>query len=601
LPFFRLAFAGDVLYFGNEGKTKDERKKPPLSILKPNSMARTTKNIILHQLRGQIDNQSANNYVYDRIGNLVSDAAENLDEVRWTVYGKINRIMKSNGGSTVIDYGYDPGGNRTYKKVNTNDTITNTFYVRDAQGNVLAIYSKKQEEGLKWDEQHLYGSSRLGMWRYDTLVPTVAPVVGEATSIYDSLLLGSRSYELSNHLGNVLSTISDKKIGNDSSGVVNYYLAEVLSQNDYYPFGMLMPGRKYAAENGYRYGFNGKENDNEVKGEGNQQDYGMRIYDPRLGRFLSVDPLSKSFPYYSPYQYAGNMPIYAIDLDGQEPIGALRRVSKGTTRIMGVSWEAQYNAVSHTVGIANGVAVDPTGNVLVFTQAGGLAASIDFLQGGKSSDVSVGINIGFSVYNDRVSRLEDLLGSGKTLSGGVGFLSGGAELSDDLEIQGATVQLSLSFGSSLLAGDAGAQNTNTTGTIFAKAEYDNFKTALSTYKSQAIKDAEQYNFNQAVLAGEEYGKENFPYYAKAVWQAKGSGFDASYEEVGKDRVEIVYKTSFTIYAQQSVVASKGLAGDYTKETKVEKTYRSGIFLTKDEKGNYISEKYQYQMSQKKNE
>ncbi|MEZ2442984.1 RHS repeat-associated core domain-containing protein [Chitinophaga sp. RCC_12] len=48
----------------------------------------------------------------------------------------------------------------------------------------------------------------------------------------------------------------------------------------------------------YRYGFNGKENDNEVKGEGNQQDYGMRIYDPRLGRFLSVDPLTKGYPHY---------------------------------------------------------------------------------------------------------------------------------------------------------------------------------------------------------------------------------------------------------------------------------------------------------------
>jgi RHS repeat-associated protein len=68
----------------------------------------------------------------------------------------------------------------------------------------------------------------------------------------------------------------------------------------------------------YRYGFNGKENDNEVKGAGNQQDYGMRIYDPRLGRFLSVDPLTYSYPYYSPYHFAGNMPIAAIDLDGLE-------------------------------------------------------------------------------------------------------------------------------------------------------------------------------------------------------------------------------------------------------------------------------------------
>jgi RHS repeat-associated protein len=78
-----------------------------------------------------------------------------------------------------------------------------------------------------------------------------------------------------------------------------------------------MPGRKLSG--GYRYGFNGKENDNEVKGEGNQQDYGLRIYDPRLGKFLSVDPLAKEYPWYTPYQFAGNTPIQAIDLDGGEP------------------------------------------------------------------------------------------------------------------------------------------------------------------------------------------------------------------------------------------------------------------------------------------
>lgn len=262
-----------------------------------------------------IDDQSANNYGYDRIGNLKIDIAEKIGNINWTVYGKIKQVDKNEGSD--ISYGYDAGGNRTSKIVGgTADTIT--FYIRDAQGNVLAIYSKRGTENLKWDEQHLYGSSRLGMWRWDTLVPTAAPVVGGATSIYDSLLLGSRSYELSNHLGNVLSTVSDKKIGNDSSGVVNYYLAEVLSQNDYYPFGMLMPGRKYAAEGGYRYGFNGKENDNEVKGEGNQQDYGMRIYDTRLSRFLSVDPLTKGYPHYTPYSYAGNKPIKFIDLDGGE-------------------------------------------------------------------------------------------------------------------------------------------------------------------------------------------------------------------------------------------------------------------------------------------
>lgn len=81
---------------------------------------------------------------------------------------------------------------------------------------------------------------------------------------------------------------------------------------------MLMPGRKYTASGLYKYGFNGKENDNEVIGEGNQQDYGMRVYDPRLGKFLSVDPISAKYPELTSYQFASNTPIQAIDLDGLE-------------------------------------------------------------------------------------------------------------------------------------------------------------------------------------------------------------------------------------------------------------------------------------------
>ncbi|MDO9184692.1 MAG: RHS repeat-associated core domain-containing protein [Bacteroidia bacterium] len=79
-----------------------------------------------------------------------------------------------------------------------------------------------------------------------------------------------------------------------------------------------MPGRSFVGANGYRYGFNGKENDNEVKGNGNQQDYGMRIYDPRLGRFLSVDPITKKYPELTPYQFASNSPIWGVDWDGLE-------------------------------------------------------------------------------------------------------------------------------------------------------------------------------------------------------------------------------------------------------------------------------------------
>jgi RHS repeat-associated protein len=68
----------------------------------------------------------------------------------------------------------------------------------------------------------------------------------------------------------------------------------------------------------YRFGFNGKENDDEAYGDDNQQDYGMRVYDPRLGRFLSVDPIAAQYPMLSSYQSASNSPVQAIDLDGLE-------------------------------------------------------------------------------------------------------------------------------------------------------------------------------------------------------------------------------------------------------------------------------------------
>lgn len=135
--------------------------------------------------------------------------------------------------------------------------------------------------------------------------------------------LGNKRYELSNHLGNVLAVVTDKKIGIDENadGRADYYLADVLQAQDYYPFGMEMPGRtftKAARPQNYRFGFNGKEQDPEVYGQGNIYDYGFRIYNPRIAKFLSVDPLTKEYPMLTPYQFASNTPIQAIDLDGLE-------------------------------------------------------------------------------------------------------------------------------------------------------------------------------------------------------------------------------------------------------------------------------------------
>ncbi len=80
-----------------------------------------------------------------------------------------------------------------------------------------------------------------------------------------------------------------------------------------------MPQRAYTASSGYRFGFNGKLNDDEVFGNtATSQDYGMRWYNPRIGRFFSVDPLTKKYPELTPYQFASNNPIENLDVDGLE-------------------------------------------------------------------------------------------------------------------------------------------------------------------------------------------------------------------------------------------------------------------------------------------
>ena len=63
----------------------------------------------------------------------------------------------------------------------------------------------------------------------------------------------------------------------------------------------------------YRYAYNGMEYDAEVKGGQNSYTTQFRQYDPRLGRWLSLDPLMAQFPSMSPYVAFDNNPVYYID------------------------------------------------------------------------------------------------------------------------------------------------------------------------------------------------------------------------------------------------------------------------------------------------
>ncbi|MCS3795067.1 Ig-like domain-containing protein [Niastella sp. OAS944] len=253
--------------------------------------------------KGQIDN----NYRYDEIGNLVKDSIEGLTNVTWNVYGKIASITKSGG---VIRYVYNASAERIMAQTPT-DTI---IYVRDASGNVLSVYRKPASGSLAQTELHLYGSSRLGM-ATQHVVPDTAVVLsgGFAGGIKSIFTRGEKIFELTNHLSNVLATVSDRRMQHNSSGTVDYYLADVMSANDYYPFGMLMPGRKYTSSN-YRYGFNGQEKSDEIGGPGNHNTAPFWEYDTRTGRRWNLDPR----PNISISAYAGlaNNPIWFNDLLG---------------------------------------------------------------------------------------------------------------------------------------------------------------------------------------------------------------------------------------------------------------------------------------------
>ena len=220
--------------------------------------------------------------------------------------------MKIDG--TAIHYSYDGGGHRTHKGIIKEGILTHTYYAKGPEDNVIGIYEKLSQQGLTWSEQFLYGSSRIG---YEMINSNLVNGISTSSETFeiDSIVFGSRLYELNNHLGNILAVINNKKVGiKIAFNTVNYFNPEVISASEYYSGGMQMPARHLSTGVQYQYGFNGKEKDKEVV----QYDYGFRIYDPRLVRFKSVDPLTKEYPELTPFQFASNTPIQAIDLDGLE-------------------------------------------------------------------------------------------------------------------------------------------------------------------------------------------------------------------------------------------------------------------------------------------
>ena len=221
--------------------------------------------------------------------------------------------------------------NRIAKHIYTDNAFTllekSTYYVRDASGNVMAVYDRIIDASVETgefmlSERHIYGSSRIGM---DVSTHVFGP--DPYTALTETTReLGHKQYEISNHLGNVLSVITDQKLPVEVGSLIVSYSAVVVTATDYSPFGVGLYGRSWSGE--YRYGFQGQEKDDEVKGEGNSINYKYRMHDPRIGRFLNVDPLTKKYPHWSPYSFSGNQVIHTSELEGLEPVSDANEYAK---------------------------------------------------------------------------------------------------------------------------------------------------------------------------------------------------------------------------------------------------------------------------------
>ena len=353
---------GNILSMTNHAKADDGIGKQ-MDVFSYNYLANTNQLTNVDDIvsstdfTGDVDDQEVNNYAYDQIGQLIKDDAEKIDKITWTVTNKVKEVIyKGSLQGKKIRFDYDAMGHRISKHVTSvSGDVSSTYYVLDAQGNAMSTYTYATPIGntpkkITLTERNIYGSKRVGIEQLSQVVAEdnsgqglvdVAETVGfwstnESTGAREWVWyerpkklasykqeIGDKRYELANHLGNVLNVITDRKLpvadANDNTKIA-YFTGDVVSYSDYLAFGQLAPNRHGSANSeNYDYGFNGMRKDDDIKNsEGTSYDFGARMYDPRLGRWLSVDPLESKYPTLSPYCFVGNSVLVYIDPDGKK-------------------------------------------------------------------------------------------------------------------------------------------------------------------------------------------------------------------------------------------------------------------------------------------
>lgn len=271
-------------------------------------------------------------YYYDETGRLIREVSNPQDltlKISWTPFGKVDQVKRLNASGilqSTHDYLYDAMGNQ----VSDIETITgvgkDTLYkIFSGSHNHIATYHMQNGVAgtgrMGITERYLYGQERLGTIKGSNVIGTGVYITWVWTWTpwgwvwlpfihYTNYIWGpspDKQYELHDHLGNVRSTVASVLLPGGQ--------ANVLSYNNYYAFGSQQPYRNNYTS-GYTFGFNGKEKKDDWRGVGNSYDFGARNFDARIGRFIMIDPIAKMYPEGSPYEFAANRPIDCIDQEG---------------------------------------------------------------------------------------------------------------------------------------------------------------------------------------------------------------------------------------------------------------------------------------------
>ncbi len=249
----------------------------------------------------EIGNQASANYRYDAIGRMTTMRSEGLTAIHYSDASRVSFVEKDRAEDSVR-YIYDAFGRRVAKRSH-NET---EWYVNAPDGSRLAQYKVKERQ-VHFSEASLYAGKRIGVY-----APNIKDTVLDLRK--NAVVRGLRSYELGNHIGDVISVVSDKKSIHRGTAVSR---AEVRSTKNYFPFGYPLPG-KSIGDSAYSFAFQSMESDEDFLADDLSYTTEQRQYDARLCRWLSVDPMSASLAGLSPYQAFDNNPLLLRDPRGAQ-------------------------------------------------------------------------------------------------------------------------------------------------------------------------------------------------------------------------------------------------------------------------------------------